>query len=132
MRIVVRVVEKERLVPFLTDDLRDALRVEFGQLIQRRLREDFRLLVEELRRMTEVAGHAVVVIETLLLRQKLRLRAQMPLPDHEGLVVRGLELLCQRHLLRVQSQKPMRCPVRIEPQVSSRPLRIGTGQKSRA
>lgn len=53
MRIVVGVVEKERLAArcLIANDLRDTCRVELCQPIKRCLREDFPVAVEELWRM---------------------------------------------------------------------------------
>ena len=131
VRIVVGIVEKERLPGILLDDPGHPLGIELGQARQRCLGEDLFAIVEEAGRVGEIAGHAVVVVEALLPGQELRLRAEMPLTHHEGLVARLPALLGYCDFIRVQTEEPVGLSVGIDAHVKARPLRIATSQEGR-
>ena len=58
------------MIGALANDSRDFLRVEFRKSIQRSLGEYLLIVVVEFWLMGEIAGHTVVVVETLLSGQE--------------------------------------------------------------
>ncbi len=75
--------------------------------------------------------HTVEMIEALFSRQEFRLRAKVPFADHVGRVPLLAELLGNRDLTRVEPEKPVGRPIRIDAHVESGTLGISARQKSR-
>ena len=112
---------------------------DFGQKIMVRVnsfgtgltKEDLFAVVEEAWRVSEIAGHSIVMVEALLPGQELRLRAKVPLAHHEGLVARLPALLGDCDLIWMQTEEPVGLAIGIYAHVETRPLGISTGQEGR-
>ena len=133
VRIVVGVVQKERRDAFclIANDRRDARRIQLCQLVARRRCEDDFIIVEELRRMREIAGHTAAMTKALFSGKKCRLGAEVPFADHVGGAALLLELLGDLNLIRMQIEEPVGRSVRVDSHKEPVTLRISPRQERR-
>ena len=71
------------------------------------------------------------MVEALFKRQELRLRTEVPLAHHEGLVARLPALLRDCDFIRVQAEEPVGLAVGVDAHVEARPLGVTTSQEGR-
>lgn len=131
MGIVVGKVEEEGFLCLaaLADDFVGAIGVEFSELVEWGPFMDKFVVVVKLGSVAEVAGHAVVGLETLLPGEELGFGAEVPFPDHVGGIVLSEELLGEGNFIGVEAEEPVGSAVWVDAHVETRALGVSASEE---